>query len=181
MANFSDKVSSTDSLRVATPAGATGANSIDAIKIVPVANAAAANVLTITNAALGQATTVTIPDPGLAAATLALNGTNGILQQAAASIIAGTVQTRAGATAIVTPVVSVTVGTASDGVVLPAAVVGQEIAIVNVSNAAGKLYAAGSDTINLVAGATGVALASGSTTGVVTYVVCASAGSWTSK
>lgn len=107
--------------------------------------------------------------------------TAGFQTLSASAITAGTTQTRAGATAITTSVVSVTVGNASDGVVLPAAVIGREITIVNVSNAAGKLYAAGSDTINLVAGATGVALTSGSTTGVVTFVVCASAGSWTSK
>jgi hypothetical protein len=105
----------------------------------------------------------------------------GSVVQGSAAIVAGTTQTRAGATAITTSMVSVTVGNASDGVVLPAAVVGTTITIVNVSNAAGKIYAAGSDTVNLVAGATGVALASGSTTGSVTLAVCASAASWTLK
>lgn len=101
-----------------------------------------------------------------------------------AAIVAGTTQTQAGATAITTQSVQVTVGNASDGVVLPSAVagmVGAVIHIVNVSNAAGKIYAAGSDTVNLIAGATGVALASGSTTGVVTIAVCNASGKWTTK
>lgn len=149
--------------------------------IVGAANSSATTIPTITNASFAQASTITIPDPGIASATFALAGANNVPILKAASITAGTVQTRAGATAITTPVVSVTVGNASDGVVLPAAVIGSEISIVNVSNAAGKIYAAGSDTVNLVAGSTGVALTSGSTTGVVTFAVCASAGSWTLK
>ena len=42
----------------------------DALAFVGTANAAAANLVTVTNASFGQATTVTIPDPGAAAATL---------------------------------------------------------------------------------------------------------------
>ncbi len=83
MANFSDKVASTDSLRVAT--GTSGAT-IDAIKITPTANAAAANVLTITNASMGQATTLTIPDPGVAAANIGL--TTNIATSANSTIVA---------------------------------------------------------------------------------------------
>lgn len=43
---------------------------VDAMVLTPVANAAAANILTISNAAMGQATTLTIPDPGVAAAVV---------------------------------------------------------------------------------------------------------------
>jgi hypothetical protein len=123
----------------------------------------------------------TVADNGLEIVSGDLQLDAGFVTLPSASIVAGTTQTRAGATAITTPVVSVTVGNADDGVVLPAAVVGRVITIVNVSNAAGKIYASGSDTVNLVAGATGVALASGSTTGTVTLAVCASAGSYTLK
>lgn len=185
MATFKEPVRTVDTtngLVAATNSASSGAvTAVDRIRIIGAANAAAANILTITNASLGQATTLTIPDPGVATATVGLLGANSIPVMTSAAIVAGTTQTRAGATAITTPVVSVTVGNASDGIVLPAAVVGAEITIVNVSNAAGKIYAAGSDTVNLVAGATGVALATGSTTGTVTLAVCASAASWTLK
>ncbi len=63
MANFSDKVASTDSLRVAT--GKSSAT-VDALKITPTANSSPASILTITNAPHGQATTLTIPDVGAA-------------------------------------------------------------------------------------------------------------------
>jgi len=45
----------------------------DAILITAVANAAAADVVTITNASFGQASTITIPDPGAAAASFVLS------------------------------------------------------------------------------------------------------------
>lgn len=45
----------------------------DSIRITGVANAAAANILTVQNTAMGQATTLTIPDPGSATASLVLN------------------------------------------------------------------------------------------------------------
>lgn len=67
MATFSDKVRSTDSLRVATPAGVTGGTAVDAVIITPIANTANANILTIQNASFAQPTTLTIPDPGAAA------------------------------------------------------------------------------------------------------------------
>lgn len=45
---------------------------VDSIVLSCVANAAAANILTITNASFGQATTLTLPDPGVASSSLLL-------------------------------------------------------------------------------------------------------------
>ncbi len=75
MANFSGKVSSTDSLRVAT-----GKSSItvDSLKITPTVNASPDNVLTITNARMGQATTLTIPDVGAATGVLVVQPSESI-------------------------------------------------------------------------------------------------------
>jgi len=72
MATFKDKVRSLDSLRVAAT-GNNGQDAIDSIIISPVANTAAADIVTITNAAFGQATTLTIPDPATASASFVLS------------------------------------------------------------------------------------------------------------
>lgn len=45
----------------------------DAVVFTAVANAAAANVVTVTNASFGQASTLTIPDPGAASASFVLS------------------------------------------------------------------------------------------------------------
>lgn len=108
----------------------------------------------------------------------------GLTNNSVASITAGTTQTQAGATAITADTSFVTVGNASDGIVLPAAssaLIGKELKLVNLSNAAGKLYAAGSNTVNAAAGATGVTYTSGSTTGTITLAVCISATAWITK
>ena len=47
----------------------------DALLIVGAANSSATATLTLTNASMGQATTVTIPDPGQATASFMLSGT----------------------------------------------------------------------------------------------------------
>lgn len=86
MANYSDKIASTDSLRVST---GTSSNTVDAIKIIPTANTLAANVLTITNAAMGQATTLTVPDSGTATARVNVSPAalvNGNLIQASGTL-----------------------------------------------------------------------------------------------
>ena len=82
-----------------------------------------------------------------------------------ASITAGTTQTFAGATPILTDVAIVTVGTANDGVLLPQAAPGQIVIVKNThATNAGKAYAPNSGTIDGTAGATGVALAAAKTT-----------------
>ena len=66
---FLDKIRSMVSLAVST---GTKDAPVDAMVITPTANATAADVLTITNASYGQATTLTIPDPGTATANVVL-------------------------------------------------------------------------------------------------------------
>ena len=69
MATLQDPVKSTDSLQACTNSASTGAvTPVTRMKIVGATNAAAANVLTVTNASHGQATTLTIPDAGAATA-----------------------------------------------------------------------------------------------------------------
>lgn len=71
MATFKELLRSITSLNLAA-SGNNGEDATDAIKIVPVANAAAADLLTVTNASYGQATTLTIPDVGAASGKVAL-------------------------------------------------------------------------------------------------------------
>lgn len=72
MANFTEKVRSFDSVRVAS--GKNDQDAVDQIKITGTANAANANVVTITNASHGQATTYTIQDAGTAANIITSQG-----------------------------------------------------------------------------------------------------------
>lgn len=83
-------------------------------------------------------------------------------------ITAGTTQTFAGATPILTDVALVTTGVANDGVLLPQAAPGQVLYVKNLSANAGKMYAPNGGTIDGTAGATGVAL----TASVTTALVC---------
>jgi hypothetical protein len=93
-------------------------------------------------------------------------------------ITASTTHTQAGATPITTMNVAVNTANASDAVLLPTAVPGLEVTIVNLSAAnAMQVYATGSNTINGTAGATGVSqLAS-----AVTIYFCFQAGAWVTK
>lgn len=75
--------------------------------------------------------------------------------RSAAAITAGTTQTQAGATAIVTDIVIVTTGNANDGVLLPPIKAGNLIVINNASANAGKIYANGTETLNGTAGNAG--------------------------
>lgn len=70
MAFYKEVVKTTTSLTCAS--GNTANDSVDQLKIVGTANTAAADVVTLTNAAFGQASTLTIPDPGVAAANFVL-------------------------------------------------------------------------------------------------------------
>ena len=99
----------------------------------------------------------------------------------AASITAGTTRTQAGATVIAADINRVDTSTApaagstiGDGVVLPAGVAGLDIVVANNTANPIQVYGNGTDTINGVAAATGVALPPGD---VATFV-CAAAGGW---
>lgn len=86
MSFFKDKVQSAASLE-ACSSGNNQEDAVAAIKIVPVANSVAANIITISNAAYGQATTLTIPDPGVAAASFVLSAGTGAQPSPATSTI----------------------------------------------------------------------------------------------
>lgn len=87
-----------------------------------------------------------------------------------AAITAGTTQTQAGATAIVTDLVHVTTDNANDGVLLPAMKAGNVIMIRNLSANAGKIYANGTETLNGTAGNAGSTALGASKLVVVTCV-----------
>jgi hypothetical protein len=100
---------------------------------------------------------------------------------AAAGITAGTTRTQAGATALTAEMNRIDTSTApaagstlGDGVALMASAVGLDIIVVNNTVNAIQVYANGSDTINGVAGATGVAIPIGD----VARFDCAAAGTW---
>lgn len=79
------------------------------------------------------------------------------MDQNAAAITAGTTQTFAGATPVLTDYTVVTTGTAQDGIVLPTCGPGKVLLIKNASANAGKVYVENGGTIDGTAGATGVA------------------------
>lgn len=82
---------------------------------------------------------------------------------------------RTGAYAITKDVTEVaTVATAADSVVLPAAVAGMQMMIINHGANAIQVFANGTDTINTTAGATGVAQAAAAKT----IYVCYASGLW---
>lgn len=117
----------------------------------------------------------------VATATLSATGVSGTtitstgrIIKSAGLLTAGTVQTQAGATALAYDLNLVTTGNASDGCVLPAAVVGMEIELCNASVNAGVLFGNGTDTVNGTAGATGVAYAASKTI----IARCFEAGKW---
>ena len=101
--------------------------------------------------------------------------------QAASGITAGTTRTQAGATALTADYSRIDTSTApaagtilGDGVLLPASTAGLSVAVVNNTAYMVQMYGNGSDTINGVAGVTGVALPPGD----VAFLVCAVAGAW---
>lgn len=79
------------------------------------------------------------------------------MDQSAGAITAGTTQTFAGATPVLTDFTYVTVGTAADGVVLPTVAPGKVIILKNAGANAGKVYVENGGTLDGTAGATGVA------------------------
>jgi hypothetical protein len=88
-----------------------------------------------------------------------------VTESAVAAIAAGTTRTQAGATQLAQEVNRVDVATApaagttlGDGVKLMAAAPGLTILVINTTAFAVQVYASGSDTVNGVAGATGVIL-----------------------
>lgn len=99
----------------------------------------------------------------------------------ATGITAGTTRTQAGATVLTAGMNRVDTSTApsagstlGDGVALPAAVGGQQVVVINNTANPIQVYPNGSDTLNGVAGATGVPLAPGD----VAFIMSAGAGTW---
>lgn len=96
-------------------------------------------------------------------------------------IVAGTTRTQAGATALTAEFNRVDTSTApatgtnlGDGVLLPSSVQGVDIVVSNNTANPIQVYGSGSDTVNGVAGATGVAVPPFD----VAMFVCSAAGSW---
>lgn len=164
------------------------------------ANAAAANVPRVTNASFGQASVITIPDPGAATASfvltagavapvmssgltisggsLALTNSVLLLESFTDNITAATTQTQAAATQLTTEVNRVTtVATVGNGVKLPASAAGLTIFIINHGVNAMQVYGLSSDTIDDVAAATGISQMQGS----VALYTCTTAGAWYSE
>ncbi len=84
------------------------------------------------------------------------------VQGAQTGVTAGATQTQAGATAVTGPIINVsTVATAGHGIRLPAALAGRVLYVANPTANSVQIYGAGTDTINAVATATGVAQAAG--------------------
>lgn len=136
----------------------------------------------MTNAAFGQATALTIPDPGATTANVLLDTVGGFNKTAVTNITAGTTHTQAGATPITSGIVVVTTANASDGIILPAlstALIGLRVQVINSSANAGVIFCPGAtntNTINGTAGATGVAYAASKTL----FLVAISATAWVS-
>lgn len=151
------------------------------LQLSAVANAAAYAII-ISNASMGQATTISIPDPGASTANFVLSKVANFSQFTVTNITAGTVQTQAGATPITSGIAYVTTGNAGDGIILPAlsaALIGLRVQVINASSNAGVIYCPGAtttNTINGTAGATGVAYAASKTL----FLVAVSATAWVS-
>lgn len=110
---------------------------------------------------------------------VALQG--GAAETVTSAITAGTTRTQAGATALTTELNRVDTSTApaagstlGDGVKLPAAAAGLQCIVINNTANNVQVYGAGSDTVNGVAGATGVAIPPGA----VEIFESGAAGSW---
>jgi len=160
-------------------ANATDADGFSKLRIFPVTTAkgsllltATANtgddVLTITNAAHGQATTLTLPDGGQAAASFVLTEgaatVNGVKTFGSMPIIPSTTKAAAGsvqgdATALATGMNQVTGADATKGVVLPAAVAGTQVYVANTAGATLEVYPNTSDKINALAADTAITMA----------------------
>lgn len=120
----------------------------------------------ITNASQAAARTYTVPDAGANANFVMTEGAqtvNGVktfgspsIPSNATGITAGATQTQVGATALTAEVNTVTtVGTAEDGVALPAAVAGQRITVVNEGGTTLKVWPASGDAIDAYSANTG--------------------------
>jgi hypothetical protein len=110
-----------------------------------------------------------------------LTTTVGSAAGSASGIVAGTTRTQAGATVLTKQVNRVDTSTApaagttlGDGVLLLAATAGGETIVINNTNNLIQAYGAGTDTINGIAGATGIPLPPGD----VAIFECAVAGDW---
>ncbi len=152
---------------------------VDQITFTAFPNAQNAYVLNITNTPLQQATTVFVPDPRSSLAFFVLSLTAGGSPIIGTSAITASVtQTQGAATAITTAIVKVTVGNNNDAVILPTAVSGSIVYIINLhATNTITVFATGTNTIGGIAGSTGVAQSGNS----ITMYICPSTGIWYTK
>lgn len=113
--------------------------------------------------------------------TARVNALQSGIMTSASSIIAGVVRTQAGATALTAETNRVDTSTApaagstlGDGVRLPVSAAGLQTIVINNTANNIQVYGAGADTINGIAGASGVALPPGD----VAFFECAATGAW---
>lgn len=127
--------------------------------------------LTIQNAEMGQATTLTIPDPDASAANYMLSP----LTRATNAITAFATGGQASAVALTSIFNTITVcATAADSVKLPAATAGTFLAVSNGGAAYANVFPVTSDIINELAANAPISLPTGQTI----YFSCTVAGTW---
>lgn len=112
---------------------------------------------------------------------LVITGSGLIIESAIGGIVAGTTRNRGGATPLTREINQIDVSTVTgagvavgDGVVLMPAQIGLDVTVINNTNNLIQVYAAGSDTLNSIAGATGIAIAPFASE----LFECAVAGQW---
>lgn len=144
--------------------------------------------ITETNAAFGQASTITLPDPGAAAASHVLtegaqtiNGVKTLgsmpLLKAANAITAFATGGQASATALTSTINSITVcATAADSVKLPTATAGSIIQVSNLGAQYANIYPATGDLIDALAANAAISIPVGGSL----FFTCAVTGSWKS-
>tara|TARA_R110000868_G_scaffold53984_6_gene169230 strand:+ start:582 stop:1076 length:495 start_codon:yes stop_codon:yes gene_type:complete len=110
-------------------------------------------------ASAGGAISGAIAVTGSVSATANVSGK--YIQGSVGNALSGAGTTRADATALTNSINNVATMAASTGVILPASAtigIGGSVIVFNGGSNAGKVYAAGSDTIDTIAGTTGVSL-----------------------
>ena len=110
---------------------------------------------TIDGATVGASSASTGAFTTMTATSLTTTGVNAV---SVANALTATGTNRATSLVLTKAVNNITTAAASTGVTLPAGVIGQTITVFNNGSAAVKVYGNGSDTIDGVAGATGVVL-----------------------
>lgn len=152
-------------------------------------NNAADYTITETNAAFGQATTITLPDPGAAAASIVLtegaatiNGVKNFgslnLHKRTNAITAFAGGGQSSATALTSTINSITTcATAADSVKLPTATAGSIVQVSNLGAAYASVFPATGDLIDALAANASISLPVGGSL----FFTCSVTGSWKSQ